>query len=66
LHSNNKKEIKHPNTTKTNACPTGQHTLVLFQRSLVVQILERATFFAIKVYLQDLLCFINKKKMPPI
>jgi hypothetical protein len=45
LHSINKKEIKHPNTTKTNACPSGQHTLILFQRSLVVQILERATFF---------------------
>jgi hypothetical protein len=47
LHSINKKEIKHPNTTKTNACPTGQHTSILFQRSSVVQILERATFFAI-------------------
>jgi hypothetical protein len=39
------KEIKHPNSTKTNACPTGLHTLILFQRCLVVQILERATFF---------------------
>jgi hypothetical protein len=41
------KKIKHPNTTKTNACPTGHHTLILFQRSLVVQILERTHFFAI-------------------
>jgi hypothetical protein len=39
LHSMNKK-IEHPNTRKTNACPTGQHTLILFQRFLVVQILQ--------------------------
>jgi hypothetical protein len=67
LHSINKKEVKQPNATKTNACPTGQHTLILFQRSSVVQILERATFLQFRfIYRIYCVSLIKRSKNPNI
>jgi hypothetical protein len=58
------KKIEHPNTRKTNACPTGQHTLILFQRFLVVQILQWATFLQFRFIYRIYCVSLIKRKNP--